>query len=85
MVNESTREQTPDTVEEEEVDDDEPDEWDKRINNTGCAAENLKLTLCHADTGDWRKCTKEMEEFKKCWELNKNNVRTSTVDSDEKF
>lgn len=27
MVNESTREQTPDTVEEEEVDDDEPDEW----------------------------------------------------------
>ncbi|ODV85608.1 hypothetical protein CANARDRAFT_28370 [[Candida] arabinofermentans NRRL YB-2248] len=41
-------------------DDDEPDEWDKRINKTGCAEENLKLQLCHADTNDWRKCLDEV-------------------------
>jgi hypothetical protein len=25
---------------------------------------------------------RQMEEFKKCWERNQNNVRTSTVDND---
>ncbi|KAG5418099.1 hypothetical protein I9W82_004428 [Candida metapsilosis] len=45
-------------------DDDEPDEWDRRIMDTGCHQENLKLQLCHADTGDWRKCLKEMQAFR---------------------
>lgn len=58
--------------------DDEPDDWDKRINNTGCADENLKLTLCHAEKMDWRQCVPEMEAFKKCWESHNNNQRTST-------
>ncbi|KAI5967344.1 hypothetical protein CANMA_003164 [Candida margitis] len=44
--------------------DDEPDEWDKRIIDTGCHQENLNLQLCHADTGDWRKCLKEMQAFR---------------------
>ena len=64
-------------------DDDEPDEWDRRIMDTGCHQENLKLQLCHADTGDWRKCLKEMQAFRACWERNKNNERTSTVDNTE--
>lgn len=64
-----------------EVDDDEPDEWDKRIIKTGCADENLALQLCHADTGDWRQCTKEMEAFRKCWASNRNDERTKTVDN----
>ncbi|KAG7663672.1 uncharacterized protein J8A68_002788 [[Candida] subhashii] len=64
-------------------DDDEPDEWDQRIINTGCHKENLELQLCHADTGDWRQCTQEMEAFRKCWEVNNNNIRTSTVDNEE--
>lgn len=64
-----------------EVDDDEPDEWDQRIIKTGCQDENLKLQLCHADQGDWRKCLEEMKAFRKCWEDNKNNDRTSTVDN----
>ncbi|KAG2736536.1 hypothetical protein G9P44_000626 [Scheffersomyces stipitis] len=67
----------------DEEDDDEPDEWDQRIMNTGCHQENLALQLCHADTGDWRQCTKEMEAFRKCWAANNNNERTSTVDNDE--
>ncbi|VVT48573.1 uncharacterized protein SAPINGB_P001845 [Magnusiomyces paraingens] len=62
-------------------DEDEPDEWDKRINKTGCAEENLALTLCHADKKDWRLCLPEMEAFKKCWAEHNNNQRTSTLDA----
>ncbi|KAH7040909.1 uncharacterized protein B0I36DRAFT_16728 [Microdochium trichocladiopsis] len=40
-------------------DDDEPDEWDKRIFSTGCADENAKLTDCYFDKKDWRQCTQE--------------------------
>lgn len=66
-----------------DIDDDAPDEWDQRIMDTGCHEENLKLQLCHADTGDWRKCLKEMLEFKTCWDKNKNNERTHTVNNEE--
>ncbi|KAG0675053.1 hypothetical protein C6P40_001950 [Pichia californica] len=62
--------------------DDQPDEWDKRIISTGCAEENLKLQLCHYDTNDWRKCTQEMDAFRKCWDSHNNNLRTHTVDND---
>lgn len=62
-------------------DDEEPDEWDQRIISTGCDKENLKLQLCHADSGDWRKCSKELEEFRKCWAEHGNNNRTSTVNN----
>ncbi|KAJ1664327.1 hypothetical protein EV178_004224 [Coemansia sp. RSA 1646] len=47
-------------------DDDDDDEWDKRIQRTGCFEENERLLVCHADTGDWRKCAKEMLAFKEC-------------------
>ncbi|KAI0113354.1 hypothetical protein F4814DRAFT_343917 [Daldinia grandis] len=40
-------------------DDDEPDEWDKRIFSTGCADENTKLTDCYYEKKDWRACKKE--------------------------
>ncbi|KUI69414.1 hypothetical protein VM1G_05412 [Cytospora mali] len=39
--------------------DDEPDEWDKRIFSTGCADENMKMTDCYYETKDWRKCKDE--------------------------
>lgn len=61
--------------------DDEPDEWDQRILDTGCHKENLALTYCHADTGDWRKCAAEMKAFRDCWAANNNNERTQTVDN----
>ncbi|KAK9477355.1 hypothetical protein V1514DRAFT_334176 [Lipomyces japonicus] len=57
-------------------DNDEPDEWDKRIEKTGCSAENTRLTDCYADGRDWRKCVKEMAELKACWDKMKNNERT---------
>ncbi|KAI6714576.1 mitochondrial genome maintenance protein MGM101 mitochondrial precursor [Diplocarpon mali] len=39
--------------------DNEPDEWDKRIFSTGCAAENMKMTDCYWEKKDWRLCKDE--------------------------
>lgn len=73
-------EEIADSNEQVEVDD-EPDEWDQRILETGCYKENLALQLCHADKGDWRACLGEMQAFKKCWDEHLNNERTQTVDN----
>jgi len=57
-------------------DDDEPDEWDKRIIKTGCAEENTKLTDCYWEKKDWRKCQDEMKHFQDCWKKHGNTQRT---------
>ncbi|KAF8535828.1 hypothetical protein BDD12DRAFT_912547, partial [Trichophaea hybrida] len=41
-------------------DEDEPDDWDKRIIDTGCSAENEKLRFCFVDRKDWRLCKTEV-------------------------
>lgn len=61
-------------------DNDEEDPWDVRIAATGCYEENEALQLCHADTGDWRKCLKEMEAFRECWKRHGNVERVHTHD-----
>ncbi|KAI0400266.1 hypothetical protein F4802DRAFT_502281 [Xylaria palmicola] len=67
------------------VDDDEPDEWDKRIFSTGCADENANLTDCYWRKKDWRLCKEEMNIFRACWKKNHNDERTSSKDNvDEK-
>jgi cytochrome c oxidase assembly factor 4 len=43
-----------------EVEDDEPDDWDKRIFSTGCAIEQDKLNDCFFNKKDWRKCQKQV-------------------------
>ncbi|SCV99828.1 LAFE_0B03400g1_1 [Lachancea fermentati] len=58
----------------------EEDDWDTRIDKTGCYVENMALQLCHADTNDWRQCLNEMALFKKCWESKGNRERVGTVD-----
>ncbi len=35
------------------------EDYDKRIFNTRCYASEFNTAFCHADTGDWRKCTEE--------------------------
>ncbi|RKF60427.1 Cytochrome oxidase assembly factor 4 [Erysiphe neolycopersici] len=65
-------------------DDDEPDDWDKRIFSTGCAAENTKMNDCFYEKRDWRLCKDEvslLKMFKECWKRNKNDERTSTKDA----
>ncbi|KKY35639.1 putative none-like protein [Diaporthe ampelina] len=47
------------TVEQPREEDDEPDEWDKRIFSTGCAEENMKMTDCYFEKKDWRQCKDE--------------------------
>ncbi|KAG0637449.1 hypothetical protein HOY80DRAFT_889658 [Tuber brumale] len=65
----------------EQVEDDEPDAWDKRISDTGCAAENTRLNDCFFEKKDWRMCQKEMEAFKECWRLKGNRDRTDSRDN----
>ncbi|KAJ6790144.1 hypothetical protein PWT90_08871 [Aphanocladium album] len=72
--------QQPDPVARTE-DDDEPDEWDKRIFSTGCSEENAKMTDCYFEKKDWRACTSEMQQFKECWKRHGNEERTSTKDA----
>ncbi|KAF2280272.1 uncharacterized protein EI97DRAFT_368951 [Westerdykella ornata] len=62
------------------ADDDEPDEWDKRIFSTGCADENAKLTDCYYEKKDWRACKKQMETFRECWKRHGNDKRTDAKD-----
>ncbi|KAF8446544.1 hypothetical protein BGX38DRAFT_1094305, partial [Terfezia claveryi] len=55
---------------------------DKRINNTGCAAENMRLIDCHYEKKDWRKCTAEMIAFRECWKKHGNVQRTVVRDAE---
>lgn len=43
------------------------------VERTGCEKQNEKVLLCYAETKDWRKCKKELEEFKKCMERYESN------------
>ncbi|KAH7045289.1 hypothetical protein B0J12DRAFT_742214 [Macrophomina phaseolina] len=63
------------------ADDDEPDDWDKRIFSTGCAVENSKMTDCYFEKKDWRACKKEMEAFRECWKRQGNDQRTAMKDA----
>lgn len=59
--------------------DDEPDAWDKRIDKTGCSAENSKVTDCYFEKKDWRLCKAEMEAFRECWKKQGNEQRTDST------
>ncbi|KAI0998569.1 hypothetical protein K3495_g9626 [Podosphaera aphanis] len=63
------------------VEDDEPDDWEQRILDTGCAVENTKMNDCYYDKKDWRACKQELELFRKCWMKHRNDKRTDMKDS----
>ncbi|KAJ3287489.1 hypothetical protein BCR33DRAFT_788985 [Rhizoclosmatium globosum] len=46
---------------------DEQDEFNKRIQRTGCFKEHNAMLDCHFETKDWRKCTLEMKQFRDCF------------------
>ncbi|KAI7820272.1 hypothetical protein BC939DRAFT_375451, partial [Gamsiella multidivaricata] len=48
----------------------EEDEYEKRIERTGCAAENEALQMCYAEKHDWRACKDAMQAFRECWKRN---------------
>ncbi|CAG8796908.1 41139_t:CDS:1, partial [Gigaspora margarita] len=47
------------------------DEYENIVRNTGCYQENQELQLCFTDKHDWRLCKVELEKFKECWKNNK--------------
>ncbi|KAG8170167.1 hypothetical protein KVR01_000912 [Diaporthe batatas] len=60
MSSNTSKEEPKTSVQQPAVEeDDEPDEWDKRIFSTGCAEENMKMTDCYFETKDWRQCKDE--------------------------
>ncbi|KAG6361828.1 hypothetical protein INS49_010057 [Diaporthe citri] len=59
MGSNTSKEEANAAVEQPMEEDDEPDEWDKRIFSTGCADENMKMTDCYFEKKDWRQCKDE--------------------------
>ena len=44
----------------------EKDLYETLIEQSGCAKYHFALQDCYFEHNDWRKCRKEMEEFKMC-------------------
>src|SRR5271170_6864126 len=61
--------------------DDEPDEWEQRIDRGGCSKEHYKLQDCYMETKDWRKCKDEVCPANFCadrrWKHSKHAGRKS--------
>src|SRR5271156_3428261 len=61
--------------------DDEPDEWEQRIDRGGCSKEHYKLQDCYMETKDWRKCKGEVCTASFCadcrWKHSKHAGRKS--------
>ncbi|XP_054718109.1 cytochrome c oxidase assembly factor 4 homolog, mitochondrial-like [Uloborus diversus] len=53
--------------------DDDTDVVDKLLNETGCSELHYKVQECIAETKDWRKCQKEVTEFRNC--INRHEQR----------
>ena len=51
---------------EEEEEEEEEDFFNVTIQRSGCAKEHYALQDCFAASGDWRKCHREMGQFKQC-------------------
>ena len=50
----------------ENLTEEEEDLYETLIEKSGCAQYHYALQDCYFEHNDWRKCTKEMQEFKKC-------------------
>jgi cytochrome c oxidase assembly factor 4 len=44
------------------------------IERTGCSELHDLLMICMYDNKDWRKCQKEVQDFKKCYTENKDKL-----------
>lgn len=64
--------------EDKEEEEEEEDQWNKIIKQTGCFEENERVLICHADTGDWRKCAEELKAFRDC--ISRNHHRSKSSD-----
>jgi cytochrome c oxidase assembly factor 4 len=46
--------------------DDQEDPVIKNLSKLGCLEKHYAVQDCYFDTKDWRKCTKEVKDFKEC-------------------
>ena len=60
----------------------EEDPYESAIERSGCARHHHALQDCYLEHGDWRKCQREMQEFRECVDKqNKRKQRTKPGDS----
>ena len=50
----------------EQQSEEEKDVYETLIENSGCSRFHFALQDCYFEHNDWRKCQKEMAEFKQC-------------------
>lgn len=48
--------------------DDDIDPVEQMMKRTGCLELHYKVQECIAESKDWRKCQKEVNDFKKCFD-----------------
>lgn len=48
--------------------DDDIDPIEQMMKRTGCLELHYKVQECIAESKDWRKCQKEVNDFKKCFD-----------------
>lgn len=63
-LNRMAENKNPTPTEEEE----EEDPFYTIIEKSGCSKYHYALQDCYAETRDWRKCKKEMQDFQACTE-----------------
>ncbi|KAI8621390.1 hypothetical protein BC830DRAFT_1163733 [Chytriomyces sp. MP71] len=56
-----------------------PDEYDLRIQRTGCFSQHNAMLDCHFRTKDWRQCTAEMKAFRACFEKHQNERAQKSI------
>lgn len=58
-------------------DDDEIDPFEAMLKKSGCAELHYAVQDCMAEHQDWRKCQKEVAEFRACIEKNQKKNQKS--------
>lgn len=59
----------------EQQSEEEKDLYETLIENSGCSKFHFALQDCYFENNDWRKCQKEMTEFRQC--MNEHNKQRS--------
>lgn len=63
--------------------DDEDDPQIVMLKRLGCYDQHVAVQECAFEYKDWRKCKKEVEAFRKCYEANKNRPHSIEKSSNE--
>lgn len=59
----------------EQLTEEERDSYEQALETSGCSQFHFALQDCYFEHKDWRKCQKEMADFKKCTEKHKKKQR----------